>query len=91
MEQLNRWLYRISFGLGVIEIVYGIWRFYANRIAPALLASLAVVIAGPLEDILDALVRRRRKIPPEEPAITLVDQATSIGLLVCLIIAIYLM
>jgi hypothetical protein len=62
-----------------------------DGIVPALFVSLAVVLAGPLEDYLKNLVRHRRGLPPEEPPVKLVDLTTSIGFLICLIIAIRLM
>ncbi len=91
MEGLNRLLWILGVILGIVQILYGFYRFWADKIVIALFVSLAVVIAGPLEDILKAAVRRRRKLPPEEPAVKTVDLATSVGFLVCLIIAIYLM
>ncbi len=91
MQSLNQLLWIVGVVLGVFQMLYGFWRFYADKIVPALFVSLAVVIAGPFEDILKNAVRRRHKLPPEEPAVKTVDLATSVGFLICLIIAIYLM
>lgn len=90
MRRLVRWFTIAGWVLGAAVIFYGLGRFLTEKIVPPLLVSLSVVIAGPLEDVLKGLVRRRKRIE-EDPAVTFVDQATSVGLLVLLALAIYLM
>jgi hypothetical protein len=80
----------LGYLLGGAVILYGGWRFFAQGSVPSLLISLAVIIAGPLEDILKAWVRRMMRIAGEEPAVTLVDLATSVVFLILLLIAIRL-
>jgi hypothetical protein len=91
MERWNGLVRLIGIILGFFQIFYGVYRFWADKIVPALLISLATVIAGPLEDLLKTEVRRRRNLPRQEPAVELVDLTTSVGFLICLILAIYLL
>jgi hypothetical protein len=91
MEHWKRLLYVLGVVLGIFQILFGFYRFWADKVVPALFISLATVIAGPLEDILKAEVRRRRHLPRQEPAVELVDLATSVAFMICLIIAIYLL
>jgi hypothetical protein len=90
MEQLNRWLTYLGWVFGGIVIIYGFVRYFAGGLVPALLVAMAVVIAGPLEDILKGVVRRRHQIQ-EEPQVKLVDRATSLAFLILLTIALYIM
>lgn len=71
--------------LGAAVIVYGFSIYRSSRNLPALLISLAVLIAGPLEDLLKGWVRRRTQCAPAEPLVRLVDLATSVGFLILLL------
>ncbi|HEV8339571.1 MAG TPA: hypothetical protein VGR25_07935 [bacterium] len=85
VERLTRILISVGWVLGAAVILYGIWRFWQERTLAALLISLAVVIAGPLEDALKAWVRRVRHLGGEAPAVGLVDAATSVVFLILLL------
>ncbi len=91
LEKLTRLLIYLGWVLGAAVIFSGLWRYWRQRSVPALLISLAVLIAGPLEDALKAWVRRRRRRGNEEPAVALVDAATSVVFLVLLLVAIALL
>lgn len=80
----------LGYVFGVAVILYGLWRYFAQGSLPSLLISLAVFIAGPLEDVLTSWVRRMRHLPAEEPEVVLVDLATSLAFLILLLIAIRL-
>jgi hypothetical protein len=90
MERVTQGLKVLGWVLGGIVIVYGVARFVAAGAVPALLIALAVMIVGPLEDLLKAAVRRQAA-PPEqkERLVQLMDQATSAAFLILLILAIY--
>jgi len=81
----------LGYVLGAAVILYGLSRFLAQGSVPSLLISAAVLIAGPVEDLLTHWVRRVRRIPDEEPAVTLVDLVTSVAFLILLLVAIRLM
>jgi len=83
--RFTRFLVYLGWVLGAAVIVYGIWRFWKERTVAALLISLAVVIAGPLEDVLKAWVRKEHRLGEEKPALALVDAATSVAFLVLLL------
>ena len=85
VERLTRILIYAGWALGAAVILYGIWRYWKERTLSALLISLAVLIAGPLEDALKAWVRRERRLGKEKPAVALVDAATSVAFLVLLL------
>ncbi|MGQ0570963.1 MAG: hypothetical protein ACT4P5_15785 [Armatimonadota bacterium] len=87
MDRIIQWLTYLGWLFGGIVILYGLQRFLTERIVPALLVSMAVVIAGPLEDFLKNRVRRGQR-SPEQPAVTLVDRATSLAFLLLLVVAI---
>ena len=67
-------LLNLAFFLGLVWI--GIQRYLTGQSPPSQLIVLAVAIVGPLEDILKKWVRRG-KPPQEEPAVEVVDKATS--------------
>lgn len=75
--------------LGAAVILYGLDRFMRERNVPALLVSLAVIIAGP-EDVLKSRLRHKAGTE-EEPTVKLVDLATSVAFLVLLLIVVYLL
>lgn len=54
----------------------GLQRYLAGQNPPSQLIALGVAIVGPLEDYLKKLVRRG-KPTPEEPAVEVMDKATS--------------
>jgi hypothetical protein len=75
---------------GGAVILYGITVFLATGHIPSLLISLAVFIAGPLEDELKKWVRQQPQVPPEEPMVKVVDLATSLVFLVLLLWELFL-
>lgn len=85
LERPTRALLFVGWILGAVVVVYGFWRFWREGIRAALLISLAVVIVGPLEDVLKAWVRRFRHLGEDTPAVAFVDAATSILFLVLLL------
>jgi hypothetical protein len=76
--------------IGIAVIAYGVWRYLAVGNVPSLLISVAVVIVGPLEEVLKRWVRRGPKAPAE-PAVELVDQAPSVAFLILLLVVLYLL
>ncbi len=76
--------------LGAAVILYGLGRFVSETSIPALLVSPAVLVAGPLEDILKTLVRRTRRVE-EEPAIKIVDLTISVAFLILALFIVYLL
>lgn len=71
--------------LGAAVIVFGVSIYLSSQKLPPLLISLAVLIAGPLEDLLKGWVRRRIQCAPKEPAVRVVDLATSVAFLILLL------
>lgn len=90
---MQRWIQVLTVAgwlLGAAVIIYGFGRYRSDGSFPAGLIALAVVIAGPLEDLLKRWVRRKTQAK-EEPAVKLVDVATSAGFMILLLLAIYLL
>ncbi|MBI3998796.1 MAG: hypothetical protein HY355_07150 [Armatimonadetes bacterium] len=81
----------LGMALGVVVMVYGVVRFLQHGAAPSLLISLAVITAGPGEDLLKASVRR---LGGSDDVVAIrvlfVDRLTSAIFLVFLILAIAL-
>lgn len=84
-ERLTRLLIYLGWVLGAAVIFYGFWRYWTERSIPPLLVSLAVLVAGPLEDLLKRWIRHRRRLGREEPGVVLVDAATSVAFLILLL------
>lgn len=76
MGGLRRILHVVNVVLFIGIAWIGLQRFLAQRDPPAQLIALAVAIVGPLEDYFKKWVRRG-KPPQEEPAVEVVDKATS--------------
>lgn len=74
---------------GLAVIGYGIARYFQQRNIPSLLIALAVVIVGPLEDVLKGWVRRKTRVE-EEPLAKIVDLSTSVTFLILLLVVVYL-
>ncbi|MBI4277428.1 MAG: hypothetical protein HY660_03140 [Armatimonadetes bacterium] len=85
-----RVLYLVNWVVGIAVILYGLKRGLSGH-TPALLIAVSVIIVGPLEDILKKWVRRRVQAREEEPAVRVVDLATSAAFLILLLTAIYIM
>jgi hypothetical protein len=64
----------VAFFVGIAWV--GLQRFFAHTNPPSQLIALAVSIVGPLEDYLKTRVRRGTPTE-EEPAVQVVDKATS--------------
>ena len=89
-EQVAQWLKILGWVLGAVVIIYGVARFLAAGSAPALFIALAVVIVGPIEELLKAAVRRQAAPAEEqERLLQLMDQITSVSFLILLLLAIY--
>lgn len=67
-ERLTRLLIYLGWVLGAAVIFYGFWRYWTERSIPPLLVSLAVLVAGPLEDLLKRWIRHRRAWEGKSPA-----------------------
>jgi len=76
MKTLARILHLVNVVLFVGIAWIGLQRFLTGRNPPSQLIALAVAIVGPLEDYLKKWVRQG-KPPLEEPAVEVVDKATS--------------
>lgn len=84
---MERWIGRLKFmgtiiGMGVVA--WGLIRFFAEGKMIGLLVALAIVIVGPLEDILKKRVRKRPGGEAGEAWVTVVDLVTSIAFLLLL-------
>jgi len=84
MSALRRTLHVLNVALFLVIAWIGVQRLLAHRDPPAQLIALAVAIVGPLEDYLKKLVRRGQP-SQEEPAVEIVDKATSAAFLALLL------
>lgn len=91
VQKTNAVLRRIGELLGAQVILTGILRFAYHGCVSCLLIALAIIIAGPIEDLLTAWVIKKGKSDPErQQLVSLVDLSTSIGFLLCLGLAVWL-
>lgn len=76
--------------LGAVLVFLSLKFFYSKKSVAPLYISFAVIIAGPLEDMLVDFVNSLPNIPPNKRKtyLWLVDQVTSLGFLIFLIIAV---
>jgi CDP-diglyceride synthetase len=75
--------------IGAIVVVYGFIRFVTVGSWVGLLIAVAILIVGPLEDLLKGWVRQRARTPEEgEAHATIVDRVTSLAFLVLLAVVI---
>lgn len=74
----------MGFAAGAAVIVYGLARGLMDGATGPLLIALAVLIVGPVEDLLKSLARHARGEPARTAWTALVDQATSLAFLLLL-------
>ncbi|ADL08804.1 hypothetical protein [Thermosediminibacter oceani] len=79
-EDLLVLLRLMNFGMGALTVLYSFCLFFKNKSLSPLFIALAIITAGPLEDLL-----MRRVSPKYWPVI---DQLTSLGFLVFLFLAV---
>jgi hypothetical protein len=88
MPRLLHVLNVLGFVLGAVVVVYGGLRFYTQQWLPGLLIALAVVIVGPVEDLLKAWAGRRGATDAEREDLRVaVDRASSAAFLALLLAA----
>lgn len=76
--------------LGALVIVYGLYAYLWAGLLPGLLISVAILVVGPGEDLMQAWVRRTAPTPEEgEGRATVVDRVTSIAFLLLLAWVVY--
>ncbi|MGI6609439.1 MAG: hypothetical protein ACOX4G_02870 [Limnochordia bacterium] len=91
MHRMNGVLRHIGEVLGALVIVTGILRFAYAECVACLLIALAIIIGGPLEDVLTRWAVKKGKDDDERQQLArLVDLSTSIGFLICLGLAIWM-
>lgn len=86
-KQMARWIKRLTWLgnlIGTVVVIWGLIRFFGESKTSGLLIALAIVIVGPLEDILKRRVRNRPGGEEGEAWATVVDLVTSIAFLVLL-------
>lgn len=89
MARLIHVLNVLGFVLGAVVVLYGGLRFLTQQWLPGLLVALAVVIVGPLEDLLKGWAGRQGATEADRENMRLVvDRATSAAFLVLLLVAI---
>lgn len=92
MEDLNLkiMLKLLNYLLGTFIIVLSFYLFYKKSNITPLYIALAIITAGPLEDILVRVIKSTKNIPPDKKReyLMLVDQLTSVGFLIFLLLAI---
>ena len=83
-------LFIINYILGILLVIISFSRYIKKKARAPLYISSAVVLAGPLEDILVDMVNTDPHIPPitKKQYIILIDQLTSMGFLLFLILAV---
>jgi hypothetical protein len=74
----------VNIVLFIVLVGIGLQRFLSGQNPPSQLIVLAVAVVGPLEDYLKKRVRRGAP-PREEPAVEIVDKATSAVFLLLLV------
>ena len=88
MQRFLHVLNVLGFVLGALVVLYGGLRFYTQQWLPGLLIALAVVIAGPLEDLLKGWANRQGATEADHENMRLaVDRATSAAFLALLLAA----
>ncbi len=91
MERLIRILAVLATVLGGLYVGFAVLWFGVAGSWPPLLIALAIVVAGPVEDLLDRLATRwPAQSGSAEQAQRLVDQVTSLLLVILLAVAGYL-
>lgn len=76
--------------IGTIVVVWGLIRYFFEGQTIGLLIALAIVIVGPLEDILKRRVRNQPGGEKGEAWATIVDLATSLVFLILLAFVVWL-
>lgn len=90
MDRLNGALRHIGEVLGTLVIIGGILRFAYAGCVGCLLIALAIIIGGPIEDVLTRWAIQKGTNDNERQQLAhLVDLSTSIGFLICLGMAIW--
>jgi len=88
MQRLLHILNVIGFVLGAVVVLYGGLRYLTEQWLPGLLIALAVVIVGPVEDLLKGWAGRQGATEADRENMRLaVDRATSAAFLSLLLLA----
>ncbi|HHT28095.1 MAG TPA: hypothetical protein GXZ82_12720 [Firmicutes bacterium] len=85
MQYWVRVLHAVGILLGALVIILGVWRYVTTGMLSPMMIALAIIIAGPIEDLLTIWAGRRQ--PVNRALVNLIDAATSIGFLLCLGVA----
>ncbi len=87
-DNLLHHLSLINYALGISIGAVAVTEYKSHRNITPLLIILAVIIAGPLEDFLVEVIEKKPiPAPSKERGIQLVDQLTSMGFLLFLLLA----
>jgi hypothetical protein len=89
---MQRWITLLNWVgvlLGAAVIAFGLIRFILDGLWTGLYIALAILLGGPVEDLLDEWVKN--KWPSSADLRRLVDLATSAAFLICLGLAVYCM
>ncbi len=86
MQTTIRIIRTLAWISGIFLIAVGLWAYFAKGAVVPLLIVIALVVVGPVEDIL----KQRLRLPGVDPEMTktLVDQATSLGFIILLLAAV---
>jgi len=89
-KDLKNSLKLLNYILGAIIALFSFYLYYKKRNTVPVLITLAIIVAGPLEDIMYQIIMYKKNIPPEKKKeyFMLVDQLTSAGFLIFLLLAI---
>lgn len=88
--QFEKSLVVLNYLLGLSIFSLSLYLYYSKKNVVPLYITLAVIIAGPLEDLLVLLVESSKGLSPDKKKklVCLVDQLTSLGFLIFLLLAV---
>lgn len=84
---MERWIRRLALTgniIGALVTVWGLIRFFAEGHLNGLFIALAIIVVGPVEDLLQQRVRNNPGGPKGEAWVKIIDLTTSITFLVLL-------
>jgi hypothetical protein len=88
VQKLITMLKLLGIMLGAAVVAWGLIRFVMGGSVAPLFISLAIIIAGPIEDLLTFWVKKHGRTEKKRSTLVqIVDLTTSIGFLICLGIA----
>ncbi|MCG8400076.1 MAG: hypothetical protein MJA84_00600 [Firmicutes bacterium] len=81
----------LNYLLGTAVVVSGLYNYLTTDKRIPLYVALAIIIAGPLEDLLTCYIRKSPVLSPDdkEPYVKIVDNTSSLAFLLLLGLVIY--